>query len=180
MKPSTTSVSHPVGGWIQIQHPAIGCPISYHCTDRHWFIKLDATLSIHNYHFGEGDKHIWLSFTGMPSAILSKNTPVKNFSSLLTHCKLMKTHGKLILKPLIYLSTNTQDELTLLPIALSLPWVCNSRSELAVSYLWDQPTSSMCIGSSELTVISLLTSLWDIQVSPLYAQPEHKRLRHGC
>ena len=48
-------------------------------------------------------------------------------------------------------------------------WACISQRELAVTCSWGQPISSPCCGSSELTVISLSTSSWDIQVSPLWA-----------
>ena len=52
-------------------------------------------------------------------------------------------------------------------LAVSPPQVCNWHHELAVSYSWDQPISSPCSGISELTAISLLTSRWDIHLSPL-------------
>ena len=75
----------------------------------------------------------------------------------------MKTHDKLILKPFIYLTANSQYEFTLRACcepSVSPLW---ALCELTVSYSWDQPMSSPYSGSSELTVISLLTSLWDIQ-----------------
>ena len=52
-------------------------------------------------------------------------------------------------------------------LTLSFPWVCNSHHELALSYSWDQPISPPCSGSSELTEISLLTSLWRYSGEPI-------------
>ena len=46
---------------------------------------------------------------------------------------------------------NSQDD-SHCELAVSFPWVCNSHGELTVSYSWDQPMSSPCSGSSELTV----------------------------
>ena len=53
-------------------------------------------------------------------------------------------------------------------LAVNPLWVCISHFEVAVTFSWDQPISSPCSGSCDLTVISLLTSWWDIQVSPLW------------
>ena len=59
---------------------------------------------------------------------------------------------------------HSQDDLT----AVTFLWVLHELHLIqAVTYLWDQPFSSPSSGSSELTMISLLKSQWEIQVSPL-------------
>ena len=88
--------------------------------------------------------------------------PVKNLSSLLTHCKLT---WKLTATSFWSHSSTTQlthETISHCDLAVNPPWVCNSHHELAVSYSWDLPICSPCSGSSELTVISLLISRWDI------------------
>ena len=65
-------------------------------------------------------------------------------------------------------SMETQKMSSHCELAVSPRWVCNSHRDLDVSYSWDQLMSSPYSGNSELPVISLLTSRWDIQVSPLW------------
>ena len=100
------------------------------------------------------------------------HNPVKNFSSQLAHWKLT---WKLTASSFWSHSSTSQwiykmsshCDLTVSPL-----WVCNSHCEIAVSCLWDQLMSSTCSGSSELIVILLLTSRWDIQVSPGWVWPQ--------
>ena len=94
--------------------------------------------------------------------------PVKNLSSQLTHCKLI---WKLTASSFWSHSTTSQlthETISPCDLAVSPPWVGIWHCDLAVTCSWDQPISSPCSGSSELTVILLLTSGWDIQVSPLW------------
>ena len=62
-----------------------------------------------------------------------------------------KTHGKLILRTLSYLTVNSQDD-SHCELAVSFLWVYNSHGELAVNYLWNHPMSSPWGGSRELNV----------------------------
>ena len=101
------------------------------------------------------------------SSITGVKDPVKNLSSQLTHCKLTWKLMAISLWKHSSTSQLTHELISHCDLAVSLPWVCISHRELAVTCSWDQPISSPCSGSIELTVISLLTSQWDIQVSPL-------------
>ena len=74
--------------------------------------------------------------------------PVKSLSSQLTHCKL--TWNLTASSCWSHSSTAQQTR------------KMRSHCELAVSYVWDQPMSSPCSGSSELTVI------WSPVSSPCY------------
>ena len=94
------------------------------------------------------------------------NNPEKNLSSQLTHCKLT---WKLTASSFwSHLSTSQliNQMMSNCDLDVGPLWICISHRELAVSYLWDQPMSSPCSGSSELSMISLLTSQWATQVSP--------------
>ena len=85
-------------------------------------------------------------YLGMPP------NPVKNLNSQLTHCELTL---KLMVSSFWSHSSTSKRTHKMSPqrdLTVSPPWVCNSQCELAVSYLWDEPMSSPCSGSSELTV----------------------------
>ena len=103
--------------------------------------------------------------------LLTLDIPVKNLSSQLTHYELS---WKLTASSFWSHSSTTQltqETISHYDLATSPPWVSISHRELAVTCSWDQPISSPCSGCSELTVISLWTSQWDIQVSPLWVCP---------
>ena len=92
---------------------------------------------------------------------------VKNLGSQLTHRKLTRKLTASSFWSHSSTSQRTHKMGSNCELAVSPPWVCNWHHELAVSYSWDQPISSPCSGISELTAISLLTSRWDIHLSPL-------------
>ena len=98
----------------------------------------------------------------------SRSCPVKNLSSQLIHCKLTLRLTASSFWGHSFSSRRTHKLTSHCELAVRPPRVCNSHRELAVSYSWDQSMSSTCSGSSDLTVILLLTSWWDIQVSPVW------------
>ena len=79
----------------------------------------------------------------------------------------LQAHGKLILKPLIYLTVHSRDDLTAVTffessVSLHLtPWTCCDLFVRSADEL-----SMHCSGV--IIVIQLLTSRWDMQVSPLW------------